>query len=64
MWCWSCHRKYNIVHPSKPILLEKGSLMIDDNDIQEGFFLSKDVLVLARERMIHGHTALFYIDEY
>ena len=44
-------QKYNIVHPSKPILLEKGNLIIDDNDIQEGFFYQKDVLSFSKGRM-------------
>jgi hypothetical protein len=44
-------KKYNIVHPSKPILLERGSLIIDDKDIQEGFFYQKDVLSFSKGRM-------------
>ncbi|MBK6351977.1 MAG: hypothetical protein IPF46_00905 [Saprospiraceae bacterium] len=44
-------KKYNVVHPSKPILLEKGSLIIDDKDIQKGFFYQKDVLSFSKGRM-------------
>ncbi|MDQ3142342.1 MAG: hypothetical protein M3Q56_08875, partial [Bacteroidota bacterium] len=44
-------QKYNMINQAKPLLLDKGQLIINDKDIQEGFFYQINVLSFSKGRM-------------